>query len=74
MILWPCILKLEGDDELIYLNSECDFTSECIDLIVTENDYVIDSLGCIHSIETISFVSIYAFLGPPGPGTLAPGT
>ncbi|PKI17990.1 DUF4144 family protein [Colwellia sp. 12G3] len=54
MILWPCILKLDGDDELIYLNSEPDFTSECIELIFTENDYVIDSLGCTYLIESPS--------------------
>ncbi|MBN8124865.1 hypothetical protein J0J18_24570, partial [Vibrio vulnificus] len=24
MISWPCILKLDGDDELVYLVSESD--------------------------------------------------
>ncbi|EOK5702885.1 DUF4144 family protein, partial [Vibrio vulnificus] len=24
MISWPCILKLDGDDELVYLASESD--------------------------------------------------
>lgn len=45
MISWPCILKLEGDDELIYLSSEDDFMAECRDLIFSDDDYVIDSAG-----------------------------
>ncbi|MCD1238669.1 DUF4144 family protein, partial [Vibrio navarrensis] len=24
MVNWPCILKLDGDDELVYLGSEAD--------------------------------------------------
>lgn len=51
MITWPCILKLEGDDELIYLGSEHDFISECRALILTDDDRVIDSTGLSYSIE-----------------------
>lgn len=45
MICWPCIFKLAGDDELIYLASELDLISECKALIFSDDDYVIDSAG-----------------------------
>lgn len=51
MNIWPCILKLDGDDELIYLSSELDFISECRELIFTDEDYVIDSTGLSYLIE-----------------------
>jgi hypothetical protein len=51
MIIWPCILKLDGDDELIYLSSERDFISECRELILTDDDHVIDSTGLSFLIE-----------------------
>lgn len=51
MIFWPCILKLDGDDELIYLGSESDFISECQELILTDLDHVIDSNGMSYLIE-----------------------
>ncbi|HDZ9493052.1 TPA: hypothetical protein RU359_003602, partial [Vibrio cholerae] len=35
MVNWPCILKLDGDDELVYLRSEADLNCECVDLIVS---------------------------------------
>ena len=54
MIAWPCMLKLDGDDELIYLDSLQNFNSECRDLIFSDDDYVIDSLGYCYLIDTIS--------------------
>ncbi|MFT7008691.1 MAG: hypothetical protein ACJAXJ_003233 [Colwellia sp.] len=54
MIFWPCILKLDGDDELIYLSSEHDFFSECRELIFSDDDYVIDSAGLSYLIKSIS--------------------
>jgi hypothetical protein len=54
MICWPCILKLEGDNELIYLHTESDFISECRELIFSDEDYVIDSHGLSYLIESIS--------------------
>ena len=45
IISWPCILKLEGDDDLIYLASEQEFMSQCHELIFSDDDYVIDSAG-----------------------------
>ncbi|EMW0566264.1 TPA: DUF4144 domain-containing protein [Vibrio parahaemolyticus] len=50
MISWPCILKLDGDDELVYLASESDLNSECSSLILCPNDRVIDSVGNTFSI------------------------
>ena len=53
MIAWPCMLKLDGDDELIYLDSLQSFNFECRDLIFSDDDYVIDSLGYCYLIETM---------------------
>ncbi|ELV4995245.1 hypothetical protein SHB67_004680, partial [Vibrio vulnificus] len=50
MISWPCILKLDGDDELVYLASENDLNRECSNLILCQNDRVIDSVGNTFSI------------------------
>ncbi|HDZ9322035.1 TPA: DUF4144 domain-containing protein, partial [Vibrio cholerae] len=50
MVNWPCILKLDGDDELVYLRSEADLNCECVDLIVSPSDRVIDSEGFVYSI------------------------
>ncbi|GHB60504.1 hypothetical protein GCM10008107_07190 [Psychrosphaera saromensis] len=54
MISWPCMLKLDGDDELIYLDSLQNLNSECSELIFSDDDYVIDSLGHCYLIEVIS--------------------
>lgn len=51
MIIWPCILKLDGDDELVYLDSERDVILECRELILTVDDHVIDSTGLSYLIE-----------------------
>ncbi|HCH70835.1 MAG TPA: hypothetical protein DE042_10300 [Colwellia sp.] len=51
MIIWPCILKLDGDDELVYLGSERDVILECRELILTVDDHVIDSTGLSYLIE-----------------------
>ncbi|WP_166370485.1 DUF4144 family protein [Psychromonas sp. SA13A] len=45
MICWPCLLKLEGEHELIYLADESEFIAECEELIVSDDDYVVDSNG-----------------------------
>jgi hypothetical protein len=52
MITWPCMLKLDGDDELIYLHSEQDFIFECHELLLSDNDYVIDSRGNSYLIQS----------------------
>jgi len=53
MIHWPCILKLAGDDELIYLPTKYDFISECNELILSDDDYVFDSSGLSYSIKLV---------------------
>jgi hypothetical protein len=45
MIHWPCVFKLEGDSELLFLASECQFTSELDALIWDSADRLIDSTG-----------------------------
>jgi len=51
MINYPCIFKLYGDDELIYLSSKDDLASECESLICHEEDYLIDSTGQAYKIH-----------------------
>ena len=45
MIQWPCIFKLDGDDELLYLASEASLIDEFESLIWSDDDYLIDSQG-----------------------------
>ena len=52
MVIWPCLLKLDGDDELIYLGSEQDLVSECDELMLTDEDFVLDANGARYFIET----------------------
>ena len=52
MISWPCILKLDGDNELMFLKNEQVFISECQDLILDENDYIVDSKGACYIIDS----------------------
>ncbi|MFT5716539.1 MAG: hypothetical protein ACI9T7_000716 [Oleiphilaceae bacterium] len=54
MVHWPCILKLDGDDELIYLSSYRDFIAECRELIFCDDDYIIDSTGLSYLIGSIA--------------------
>ncbi|MGJ8694019.1 MAG: DUF4144 family protein [Thalassotalea sp.] len=54
MITWPGILKLDGEDELIYLKNHDGFISECHDLLFSDDDYVIDSQGHSYLIALIS--------------------
>lgn len=50
MVLWPCMLKLAGDDELFYLSSFDDFTLVCSELMLNDDDYAIDSTGSCYCI------------------------
>ncbi|MEF2510148.1 DUF4144 domain-containing protein [Vibrio mimicus] len=63
MVNWPCILKLDGDDELVYLGSETDLNCECVDLIVSPSDRVIDSEGFVYSIAIVSDGSTVNLIG-----------
>ncbi|NAZ92859.1 DUF4144 domain-containing protein [Vibrio toranzoniae] len=54
MINWPSLVKLDGDDELIYVASENDFQTECSDMILGDDDYLIDSEGDSYSLQSSS--------------------
>ncbi|MGF1851777.1 DUF4144 domain-containing protein [Vibrio satsumensis] len=54
MIRWPSLVKLYGDDELIYVASKSDFQAECSDMILGEDDYLIDSEGNSYSLQSSS--------------------
>lgn len=54
MISWPSLVKLDGDDELIYVASEQDFQVELSDMILGEDDYLIDSEGDSYSLQSSS--------------------
>ncbi|EHZ2657022.1 hypothetical protein K5N43_004487 [Vibrio vulnificus] len=45
MVIWPCLFKLEGDSELIYLDSEMHLLPELEGLILDASDRLIDSSG-----------------------------
>ncbi|MGF1753768.1 DUF4144 domain-containing protein [Vibrio makurazakiensis] len=51
MIKWPSLVKLDGDDELIYVETEHDFHAECSDMILGDDDYLIDSDGVSYSLQ-----------------------
>ncbi len=51
MVHWPCILKLHGDDELIFLNAVADLEAECESLIWSADDRVVDSAGFSYSLQ-----------------------
>lgn len=45
MITWPCIFKLVGDDELLFIESKQALEAECHDFIWGLDDRLIDSKG-----------------------------
>ena len=52
MVHWPCILKLEGDSELIFLASEQALSSELDGLIFSSSDCLIDGLGQTYQVKS----------------------
>ncbi|MHA2859912.1 DUF4144 family protein [Vibrio harveyi] len=52
MITWPCLLKLDGDDELVYLASPKQLNAECQALIWGQDDIVIDTQGHCFALKT----------------------
>ncbi|ENG7519087.1 DUF4144 family protein [Vibrio harveyi] len=52
MITWPCLLKLDGDDELVYLASPKQLNAECQALIWGQDDIVIDTQGHCFTLKT----------------------
>lgn len=51
MITWPAVLKLEGDDELIYFDSEQVCMNEVKQLILSNDDHLIDSQGHVFAVQ-----------------------
>jgi hypothetical protein len=45
MIVWPVLLKLDGDDELLYFAAEDELNDLCRQMILADGDLLIDSLG-----------------------------
>ncbi|USH04578.1 DUF4144 domain-containing protein [Grimontia kaedaensis] len=43
--VWPAILKLDGDDELLFIASQSQFEDEATDMIFSDEDMLIDSEG-----------------------------
>lgn len=54
MVAWPCLFKLAGDNELIYLTSEQALLAQCTELLLTEDDYIIDSLGGVYKVNALN--------------------
>ena len=52
MITWPCLLKLDGEDELVYLASPKQLNAECQALIWGQDDIVIDTQGHCFALKT----------------------
>lgn len=52
MVHWPCILKLEGDSELIFLASEQALSSELDGLIFSSSDCLIDGHGQTYQVKS----------------------
>lgn len=51
MIVWPCVFKLEGNAELMYLGSEHQLSIELNDLIWDGSDRLIDSRGHCYAVS-----------------------
>lgn len=51
MIQWPCLIKLEGDDELLFIASEADLANELASLISSDDDVLIDSHGDVFKFQ-----------------------
>jgi len=67
MIQYPCILKLFGDDELIFLGSQGDLAHESESLILHKEDCLIDASGQKYLIkkdntEALNFIKVVTLL------------
>ncbi len=59
MIKWPCIFKLDGDPELMFIDSEPVLTRELESLIWSDSDRLIDSDG--HNYMVVQHNKHYVF-------------
>ena len=53
VINWPCVLKLNGDDELQYIENSKALKIQCQSLISHEDDYLIDIQGHCYSLSNL---------------------
>jgi len=53
MVVWPCLFKLDGDDELIFLPHQQALIEECHALIFSDDDVVIDSAGVTYWVQSV---------------------
>lgn len=51
MVCWPCLLKLDGDEELMYFADHEAFLTDCTDMILQQEDRLVDSKGNTYSIK-----------------------
>jgi hypothetical protein len=56
MINWPVVIKYDGDDELIYIDSNEDWIRDAESYLYNHkgDDYLIDSRGHIYTLGTIN--------------------
>ena len=59
MIQWPCVLKLDGDAELIFVATEKELEDELDALIWDDSDYLIDSKGQRYLITQLSGKTLF---------------
>jgi hypothetical protein len=59
MIQWPCVLKLDGDAELIFVATERELEDELDALIWDDSDHLIDSKGQRYLITQLSGKTLF---------------
>lgn len=59
MIQWPCIFKLDGDAELIFVATERELEDELDALIWDDSDHLIDSKGQRYLITQLSGKNLF---------------
>lgn len=59
MIQWPCVLKLDGDAELIFVATEKELEDELDALIWDDYDHLIDSKGQRYLITQLSGKNLF---------------
>lgn len=62
MIIFPALLKLYGDDELIVVSNIQALNDECESLILSCEDYIVDIKGNTYSILKDECLDTYSFV------------
>mgnify|MGYP001815243802 CR=1 FL=1 len=62
MITWPAVLNYDGDDELIYIESEQAWLRDAASLLYhhSGNDQLIDSSGHVYRLDAVSGSTVIA--------------